>query len=173
MKFKIYILSLCFLSILATSPSFSQPLGMKPGPGMRGRPWRGEGPCWRASELDLSLDQVKRLELIQQTFFRETQLPRAELFAKRLELREFLTNPTIKAESIRSKYLEINEIQSKLEEKTLEYLIKVRNVLTEEQLKIWCPEQEFPFFRRMMQGPGPMGTMPPRKPPFPEGPRKE
>jgi len=146
---------------------------MKPGPGMRGRPWRGEGPCRRAFDLDLSLDQVKRLELIQQTFFQETQLPRAELFAKRLELREFLTNPTIKVESIRSKYLEINEIQSKLEEKTLEYLMKVRNVLTEEQLKIWCPEQEFPFFRRMMQGPGPMGIMPPRKPPFPEGPRKE
>jgi len=173
MKFKIYILSLCFLSILATSLSFSQPLGMKPGPGMRGRPWRGEGPCRRAFDLDLSLDQVKRLELIQQAFFRETQLPRAELFAKRLELREFLTNPTIKVESIRSKYLEINEIQSKLEEKTLEYLMKVRTVLTEEQLKIWCPEQEFPFFRRMMQGPGPMETIPPRKPPFPEGPRKE
>jgi Spy/CpxP family protein refolding chaperone len=173
MKFKIYILSLCFLSILATSPSFSQPLGMKPGPRMREKSWKGEGPCWRASELNLSLDQVKRLELIQQAFFRETQLPRAELFAKRLELREFLTNPTIKVESIRSKYLEIKEIQSKLEEKTLEYLMKVRNVLTEEQLKIWCPEQEFPFFRRMMQGPGPMGIMPPRKPPFPEGPRKE
>jgi len=173
MKIKIYILTLCFLSILATSPSFSQPPGMKPGPEMRGRPWRGEGPCWRASDLDLSLDQVKRLEMIQQTFFGETQLRRAELFAKRLELRELLTNPTVKIESIRSKYLEISEIQSKLEEKAIEYLIKVRNLLTEEQLKIWCPEQEFPFFHRMMFGPGPMGTMPPRKPLFPEGPRKE
>jgi Spy/CpxP family protein refolding chaperone len=173
MKFKIYILSLCFLSILATSPSFSQPLGMKPGPGMREKLLKGEGPCWRASELDLSLDQMKRLELIQQAFFRETQLPRAELFAKRLELREFLTNPTIKAESIRSKYLEINEIESKLEEKTIEYLIKVRTLLTQEQLKIWCPEQEFPLFQRMIHGPGPMGIMPLRKPPFPEGSRKE
>jgi Spy/CpxP family protein refolding chaperone len=173
MKLKIYVLGLCFLFILATPPSFSQPLGMKPGPGLREKPWRGEGPCWRAFELDLSLEQVKRLELIQQTFFRETQLPRTELFTKRLELREFLTNPTIKLESIRSKYLEINEIQSKLEEKTLEYLMKVRNVLTEEQLKMWCPEHEFPFFRRMIRGPGPMGTLPPRKPAFPEGPRKE
>jgi len=173
MKIKIYVLGLCFLSILAASSSFSQPPGMKPGPEMRGRPWRGEGPCSRASNLDLSLDQVKRLETIQQTFFRETQLPRAELFAKRLELREFLINPTIKIESIRSKYLEINEIQSKLEEKTIEYLIKVRNLLSEEQLKNWCPEQEFPSFHRMMPGPGIMGTVPPRKPPFPEGPRKE
>jgi hypothetical protein len=90
-----------------------------------------------------------------------------------LELREFLTNPNIRIESIRSKYLEINEIQSKLEEKTIEYVIKVRNLLTQEQLKNWCPEQEFPLFQRMMHGPGPMGIMPPRRPPFPEGPRKE
>jgi Spy/CpxP family protein refolding chaperone len=140
---------------------------------MRGRPWRGDRPCWRASDLDLTLDQVKRLDLIYQAYFQETQLPRTELFAKRLELREFLTNPNIRIESIRSKYLEINEIQSKLEEKIIEYVIKVRNLLTQEQLKNWCPEQEFPLFQRMMHGPRPMGIMPPRRPPFPEGPRKE
>lgn len=173
MKFKICILSLCFLSILATSPSFSQPPGMKPGEEMRGRPWRGDRPCRRASDLDLTLDQAKRLDLIYQAYFQETQLPRTELFAKRLELREFLTNPNIRIESIRSKYLEINDIQSKLEEKTIEYVIKVRNLLTQEQLNNWCPEQEFPLFQRMMHGPGPMGIMPPRRPPFPEGPRKE
>jgi len=173
MKFKIYVLSLCFLSILATSPSFSQPPGPKPGPGMRGKPWRGEGPCWRAPDLDLSPDQAKRLDLIYQSYFQETQLPRTELFAKRLELREFLTNPNIRMESIRSKYLEINEIQSKLDEKTIECVIKVRSLLTQDQLRNWCPEQEFPLFQRMMHGPGPMGIMPPRRPPFPEGPRKE
>ena len=167
MKFKIQTLIFCLLFILTVSLSFSQP------PGMGMKKWRGEGPCWRASDLDLSLDQVKRLDLIHQAYFRETQLPKAELFAKRLELREFLTNPNLRIESIRSKYLEINEIQSKLEEKTIEYLIKVRNILTQEQLKIWCPEQEFPLFQRMKHGPGPMGIMPPRKPPFPEGSGKE
>jgi len=146
---------------------------MKPGPGMRGKPWRGEGPCWRTPDLDLSSDQAKRLDLIHQAYFQETQLPRAELFTKRLELREFLTNPNIRTESIRSKHSEINEIQSKLEEKTIEYLIKVRNLLTQEQLKNWCPEQEFPLHQRMMHGPGPMGIMPPRRPPLPEGSRKE
>jgi len=173
MKFKIIILSLCLLSILAASPLFSQPPGMRRGEEMRGRPWRGDRQCWRASDLDLTLDQVKRLDLIYQAYLQETQLPRTELFTKRLELREFLTNPNIRIESIRSMYLEINEIQSKLEEKTIEYVIKVRNLLTPEQLKNWCPEQEFPLFHRMMHGPGPMGIMPPRRPPFPEGPRKE
>lgn len=122
--------------------------------------WRGEGPCWRASELNLSQEQRKSLDLFQQTYFREAQLTRAQLFTKRLELRELLTNPTARTESIRVKSLEIIELQSKQEERAIEYLIKVRNLLTPEQLQNWCPEQEFPFFRQMMYGTDPMG---PRK----------
>lgn len=157
MKFKIPALILCFLFALSASPSFSQP----PGVGMR--KWRGESPCWKASELNLSNEQTKGLDLIQETYFRETQLIRAQLFTKRLELRELLINPTIKIESIRAKSLEITELQSKQEEKTIEYMIKVRNLLTPEQSKNWCPEREFPFSRQMMHGTGPMGPMHPKK----------
>jgi Spy/CpxP family protein refolding chaperone len=130
---------------------------MRHGPGMGMRPWKGEGPCWSASELNLSQEQRKGLDLNQQTYLREAQLIRAQLFTKRLELREFLTNPTIKIESIRMKHLEIVDLRSKQEEKAIEYLIKVRNLLTLEQLQNWCPEQEFPSFRQMMYGPSPMG----------------
>jgi Spy/CpxP family protein refolding chaperone len=151
MKIKIKILIFCFLILFATTSSFSQPSGM----GMK--KWKGEGPCWRASELNLSQEQSKSLDLVQQTYFREAQFIRAQLFTKRLELREFLINPTIKIESIRVKYFEITELQSKQEEKAIEYLIKVRNLLTLEQLQNWCPEQEFPAFRQMMYGTGPMG----------------
>ena len=127
------------------------------------RRWRGEGPCWRASDLDLSQEQRKNLELIQQAFFREAQLLRAQLFTMRLELRELLISPTTKTESIRAKNFEIIDLQSKHEEKSVEYLIKVRNLLAPEQLQKWCPEQEFPAFRQIMYGPGPMGPMHPRK----------
>ena len=140
-----------FLFFSQTSPTFSQPMGRKPGPGMGGKPWRGEGPCWRAFDLNPSPDQVKGLEQIQQAYLRETQVLRAEIFLKRLELREILTHPASKAESILSKYSEMNQLQSKLEEKIIEYLIKVRSLLSQEQLKNWCPEQELPLFRRMMQ----------------------
>ena len=157
MKSKIIILIFFFLSIFAASPSFSQP------PGMGMRKWRGENPCWRAADLDLSHEQRKNLELIQQAYFREAQLLRAQLFTRRLELRELFVSPTIKIESIRSKNSEIIELESKQEEKAIEYLIKVRNLLTPEQLQTWCPEQEFPPFRQMMYGSGPMGSMHPRK----------
>ena len=157
MKAKIPILIFCFLFIIATSPSFSQP------PGMGMRKWRGESPCWRASDLDLSQEQRKNLELIQQAYFREAQLLRAQLFTRRLELRELLIGPAIKIESIRAKISEIIELQSKEEERSVEYLIKVRNLLTPEQLQKWCPEQEFPAFRQRMHGTGSMEPMHPRK----------
>jgi Spy/CpxP family protein refolding chaperone len=127
------------------------------------RRWRGENPCWRASELNLSQEQRKSLDLIHHTYFRETQLLRLQLFTKRLELRELITNPTVNTESIRGKYLEITDLQSKQEEKFLEYLIKIRNLLPPEQLRNWCPEQEFPASRQMMHRPDPMPPMPPEK----------
>jgi Spy/CpxP family protein refolding chaperone len=158
---------LILLVTLPVAPSFSQPPGMGMGMGMR--PGKGEARCWKASDLNLSQEQMKGLDTLQQAFFRETQLLRAQIFSKRLELKELLTNSTTKIDSIRSKSTEISEHQAKLEEKSLEYLIKVRNLLSQEQLKDWCPEMEFPSFRRMMQGPDSMTPSPPRKPPFQEG----
>jgi len=154
MKLIIQILTFCILFVLMTASSFSQP-------GMGMRRWRGEGQCLRASELNLSQEQKKNLDLLQQTYFREAQLLRLEVFAKNLELRELLTNPSVRVETIRGKTSEIAELQSKQEEKSVEYLIKVRNLLSPEQLKIWCPEQEFPYFRQTMPGRRPMGPIPP------------
>ncbi len=154
MKLKKLILTL-FLFAFMTSSAFSQP-------GMGMRRWRGEGQCSKASELNPSQEQRKSLDLLQQTYFREAQLLRLEIFTKNLELRELLTNPSVRVETIRGKSLEITELQSKQEEKAVEYLIKVRNLLSPEQLKTWCPEQEFPYFRQMAPGRRPPG------PNFPE-----
>ncbi len=163
MKTKKILLFLGTLSIFITSPSFSQPSGMKPSPEMGMKHWRGENRGWRASELNLSADQARDLSLIQQTYYQEIQLLRAQLFSKRLELREFLRNPTVKIESIRSKYHEFTEIQSRFDEKVAEYLIKVRHLLAPEQIRNWNPEEEFTSFQPMMHGPNPMGPMRPRK----------
>jgi hypothetical protein len=169
---KLKSLALIFLFLfLFISPSFSQPPERRHGPGMGRMHRRGETPCLRACDLNLSSDQMKELELIQQSFYREAQPIRTELFSKYLELREFLTNPIIKIESIHAKNAEIILLQSKLEEKSIHYLIKVRALLTQEQLGIWCPEQEFPQSRRMM--PGSMGPMGPPRPYPPDPPRKE
>jgi hypothetical protein len=172
MKLKSLVLVFLFL-FLFISPSFSQPPERRYGPGMGRMHRRGEPPCPRASDLNLSSDQMKELELIQQSFYREAHPIRTELFSKYLELKEFLTDPVIKIESIQAKNAEIILLQSKLEERTIHYLIKVRALLTQEQLRIWCPEQEFPHSRRMMPGPGHMGPIGPPKPYPQEPPGKE
>jgi Spy/CpxP family protein refolding chaperone len=155
------ILLMFFIFFSVIPPSFSQPGGMRLRPGKGA--WHEESLCWKALDLNLSQDQMKDHDLIQQGYLRETQLLRAQLLLKRLELREFLTNSNVKIEAIRSKYAEINQLQSRLEEKVIEYLVKVRNILAPEQLKNWCPELEFPSIRGIPHGPGPMGPMGPRK----------
>ena len=167
-------LALFFLFLfLFTTPSFSQAPEKRYGPGMERMHRRGDFSCPRASDLHLSADQMKELELVQQSFYRDAYLIRTELFSKYLELKEFLTDPIIKIESIQAKNSEIILLQSKLEERTIHFLIKVRALLTQEQLRIWCPEQEFPQSRRMMPGPGPFGPMGPRKPSLQEPQRKD
>ena len=166
---KRFLLILAIFTAFPIAPSLSQPLGM--GVGLR--PWRGEARCWKATELNLSQEQAKGIEGLQQTFFRETQLFRTQIFAKRLELRELLTNSTSKIEVIRAKFSEIQGHQVKLDEKSIDYLIKVRSLLTQEQLKNWCPELEFLSVRRMMLGLDSMAPLPPRRPSSPEGAKPE
>jgi Spy/CpxP family protein refolding chaperone len=161
------------LVVLIVSGSGAQTVPPKPVAGMGMRQWRGETRCWKAAELNLSPDQAKGLEFINQAYLKETRPLRNDLFSKRLELREFLTNPNIKVESIQSKTAEVLALESKIGERETEYLIKVRSLLTQEQLKLWCPEQEFPFLRGMMQRPETTGSMPPRKTPPHERPREE
>jgi Spy/CpxP family protein refolding chaperone len=165
MKFKFPLLLSFSLFILFSSSVLSQPSEMRMGPGMGMRHWREENRGYRACELNLSPEQAKELDIIQQAHFRETQLLRAQLLSKRLELREFLKNQTTRIEAIRAKYSEINELESRFDEKAIEYLIKVRNLLTPEQLRGWNPEEEFPLFRRMMRGVEPLGPMHPRRSP--------
>jgi len=154
MKIKLTSLSLLFILLLSMD-SYGQPMEKKH--------WRKEARCCRASELNLSYEQLKSLDQLQQAFLKETQLLRAQLITKRLEFRDHLTNPTMKMDSIRMKHNELIETQTKLEEKAMEYLVRVRNLLSTEQLKFWCPEHEFPFFQRIMPGYGPMGPRSPQK----------
>ncbi|OGP60972.1 MAG: hypothetical protein A2162_07105 [Deltaproteobacteria bacterium RBG_13_52_11b] len=163
----------CLLLVFPASFAFSQPPGIKSNMGMGMRQWRGENRCLKASDLNLSSDQLKGLELINHNYLKETRPLRNELFSKRLELREFLTNPSIKAESIQIKTSEVLALESKIGEQEFEYLMKVRSLLTQEQLKNWCPEQEFPSLRGMMQRPEFMGPVHPRKAPPQERPREE
>jgi Spy/CpxP family protein refolding chaperone len=172
-KRKMVLSIFMILLLFPVVPSLSQPPGTGRYPGKWMKPWRGEANCSMASDLNLSQDQAKGLDSLQQTFFREVQILRVQLFSKRLELRELLTNPNTKPEAIRAKSSEILEYQTRLEEKSIDYLIRVKSLLTPEQLGSWCPEFDLPGPRRMLQGPDATGPFPPRRSPFPESAKPE
>ncbi len=142
MKSKALLLFLILFFFLIPTLSDAQPMGM--------RPWKKDPWCGKASELHLTPEQLKEYESLQNIYFGETQLLRAQLLTKRLEIRELLTHPENKTELIRMKSMELVHIQSKIEEKAMEFLLKVRRLLTSEQLKFWCPEQEFPMIQWRM-----------------------
>jgi len=163
MKLRIIIPLYIFIFVFPPLLAFSQPSSMKLSPRME--QWWTEAQCLRASDINLSQDQIKGLDMIQEAYFQEIRFIRIQLFSRRLELRDILTNPTQRSEAIRAKYREMNELQLKLDEQTMEYLLKLRNLLTKEQLKTWCPEKEFSFLREMVRGPGLIHPMHPRKHP--------
>jgi Spy/CpxP family protein refolding chaperone len=159
-------LALSFFFVFSIAPASAQPPGMKPHHEMGGRHWRGEGQCPGALELNPSPDQAKALDRLSHSYLQETRRLRIELLSKRLELREFLTDPSVKGVAIHAKTSEIVELQSRLEETATDYLLKVRNLLTQEQLKNWCPEQDLFMSQRMMERPHFMPQRP--SPPYEE-----
>jgi hypothetical protein len=88
MNLKTFIWILYLTFVVLVSSVFSQTPRMRQGHGMGMRPWDEGARCWKASELNLSPDQMKGYSLIQQHYIRESQLLRAQLFVKWLELRE-------------------------------------------------------------------------------------
>lgn len=161
---------LCLLLVFELSQVFAQPPGVKPPHRMGMRPWGGENRCPGAFELNLSPEQAKALDQFGQSYLQETRRLRMELLSKRLEFRELLTGPSVKEESIRAKAAELAELQSRLEEKVTDYLMKVRSLLTPDQLRLWCPEQDLFLFHRMMDR---SPLMPHRVLPHREGTKKE
>lgn len=146
LKLTIIVISFVLFPLLL----FSQPMEAM-------KQWRTRSPCLSSKELNLTQEQLKSIRMLQQEYFRDIRLLRIELLSKRMELIEFLKNPQINTEALRGKYNEIIELQSKLDTKTLEYLIKLRNIFSQEQLQNWCPELEIPIFRETM--PHRMGPM--------------
>jgi len=66
---------------------------------------------------------------------------RNELFSKRLELREFLTDPNVKAESIQLKNTEVLALESKIGDREVDYLIKVRSSSPRNSLRTGVPSR--------------------------------
>ncbi len=115
------------------------------GPGSRpgGPPWQ-KG-CASLEELDLSGEQRSAIDRVNAEHSAQVARFRDELLERRLEVEALLKDPNAAEETIRNKAAEMVRAHNRLQEKMMDYQIRLRAILTPEQLRRWCT----------LMGPGP------------------
>lgn len=90
--------------------------------------------------LNLSPEQVARLQELREAYLRDTLAWRNELVIKRYDLRDLLRNPLIEPSRVLEKQREISSLESKIQERSVLYQIEMRKVLTPEQRNLLPPD---------------------------------
>lgn len=89
----------------------------------------GYGPGYRDDgNADLSEEQVKALEDQNQAFFEATDKLRSRVRQKRLELRSEMAKETVSVETAKTLQKEISSLESQLDEKRIDHLVKLREI---------------------------------------------
>ena len=134
MRRKFVIIALVALLAVGTvSIAFSYGRG---GRGGWGGPGMGRGPGIVDREkagLDLTKEQLEKLQSLRTDFDKETLSLRNELELKALELRQLWTADELDEAAIIAKSKEVSDLQSQLEEKAIRHRLDAAKVLTKEQ----------------------------------------
>jgi Spy/CpxP family protein refolding chaperone len=106
-------------------------------------PWsgRGVGPFGRGpgygppygpgvAGINLSADQIAKIQKIQSDRYAEMAKVRSEMFAKRAELQALFREPTLDQAKITAKQKEIAAIQAQMQEKAVAARIATAEILT-------------------------------------------
>ncbi len=144
------MLALALLPALALAQGMGMgpggPAGMGPGtaPGGMARMW---------ADLNLSPDQIQKLEANHINYMKETLPIRNQIAIKRLEMRELWLQPNPNEAQILAKQKEINALMGQLQEKTTNFLFQSRTVLTpDQQAKLTANLSRFGMMRGMTRG---------------------
>jgi Spy/CpxP family protein refolding chaperone len=135
-------LILFLLGILFTAAFGQGPPGKK-GPefperkGMMG-PRHHSMEDW-ARQLNLTDDQVVRIQAIRESYLRETLVWRDQLVIKRFDLRDLLRDPKSDPNQVLTKQREVSDLESKIQERAVLHQLEMRKVLTPEQIKFLPP----------------------------------
>lgn len=93
---------------------------------------RGMGPV-AASNLNLTAEQAAMLQTLRENYLKEVTPLQNQLYGKRSELRLLWAKPAPDQAEITGKQAEVFELQKQLQEKSTQYQLDCRNVLTPEQ----------------------------------------
>lgn len=98
--------------------------------------------CLPIQGLRLSDEQRQAIQDIELAYSDRMNGIQNRLLGKRLELQTVFADPGADEESIRSKALEVSQLDAQYWEIMLEYQLAIRARLTPEQLRAWCASAE-------------------------------
>lgn len=142
MKIRAVILFSFFLLLLHVSPAWAQ----QP---MQGRKTGGRPPCLLPEDLRLTGEQIEGMNSIQRRYLEDITSLRNHLLNRRYQFRRLLSDPTSEAAEIRSKQKEVFALENQIEERILDYQLKMRDILTPQQFRLWVSRHGMPLGRRM------------------------
>ncbi len=132
MKKLSYLLS--FMLVFALSGDlFSQGMAGGRGMGQKGQMNQGAG-MNRAAYLNLTTDQITKINSLRNDFSKETLSLRTGMQSKAMEIRTLMSDPEKNQSKIISLQKEMSSLRQQLQEKSLQFRIKARKVLTPEQI---------------------------------------
>lgn len=105
--------------------------------GPRGKAsWGGDEWCPAASQLstlNLSIEQSEKVRALRESFVKETTPVRTQLFTKKAELRVLWLQTNLDEAKIRAAQKEIHNLIGQMQEKSTNFRLAFRNLLTPEQ----------------------------------------
>ena len=127
---KIIFIIAGFLVLLFASPVFAQ---RGEAYGRRNFPV-SDSPCWTKTYLGATPEQLKSLENLQRSFYKEISDLRNQHMNLRYELRSLLDSPNPDRKMILEKQNQFSGIQKKMDEISIHYFLKARALFTPDQL---------------------------------------
>lgn len=106
--------------------------------GQRGtRSGHGDPPCWRPDDLRMTPEQTERLKSVQSSYLSEIRRLRNDLVTKRYELRKLMSNSARRPHDVTRKQEEVFRLETRIQEKMVDYQLRVEEILTPEQFQRW------------------------------------
>ncbi len=105
------------------------------GPCAVGSGGYGGGPGAKWAQLNLSKEQMEKMWQMREKFRGDTQGLRYQLFQKRLEMRKAFADPKADEATILAKQKEMNALRQQMQDKTVQYRLEQRKILTPEQIQ--------------------------------------
>jgi Spy/CpxP family protein refolding chaperone len=140
MKAGYFIIFSVSILILQSSFAWAQPSGPRGMGSGHGHP-----PCWLPDDLHLTPEQVEKLQSVQGIYLNDIRSLRNDLLNKRYELRRLMSDPASKGDDIRVKQEEVFVLEAQIQEMVIDYQLKVREILTPEQFRLWISRNQAGF----------------------------